>query len=314
MEHKSTIWGKIALVIKSKGFALTLAFLSLILTGYFAYQQNKTLKENTALLNRVDKGISTVPIPDFPKNISKIITFIKDEFNERKDKPNSITLEIYTDFIGYGVASDNKQFNEYLNTLIGLKGKQNIVWYYYNEKLRGKQNTAQFKAYKGNKKEIEDYVKKCMLNVHTRENCQGVCSFNTGGCIPEGKREKQTCFLIRDLDKKIFHKDTKDEEKYDLLLNASKSLQETSIDLAYNDLKICDTLGVEFPFFAWFILEKNDNDEIVPKSAIITFPAYGEKATEKGFKTHNSELVHVLYETMLDKTGQVAKKEILKKR
>ena len=316
MERKEKKENSIGSIVRSKEFALSITFISLVITIVFAIRQSNILNRNTLVLERVDKGISTTPILDFPNNIPQIIKFIKEEFNEHAGKKNSITLEIYTDFIGYGVASDNTRFHEYLETLIELKGQQDITWFYYNEEDRDIQNKAQFAAYKDSvngTKMIEDYAKKCMSNIHTRKNCKRGCLFDTRGCeLPKVNRVNQTCFLIREFEKNL--KETRDENKHDLLLGLSKSLQEAAIKLADNELIISDSLNSTFPFFAWFILAKNDKNEIVPQSAVITFPAYGEKATEKGFKTNNSDLVHVLYETMLDKTGQESKKDNLKKR
>jgi len=318
--QKSKITDRILAFIKSSTFALIIAAVSAILSFVsirLANNQKDILTEHKDALKTVADGVFTKPIKKFPESITEITDFIDKGLGGTKEKPRkekSVTLEIYTDFLGYGVLSRNEAFKHYFDVIKKYEDKQTIKWYHYNANRQKTQNERQFASFKEKEDDEENklektrgYLKDCSDNAYS--GCdKHTCSYRASGeCYYKTKAKDHKCFLIRRLQKKVNAlTENKNDTCFKLLVEISRLLQKMVSEDAESYIPQVEKnpLDVRFPFFAWFILEGE-----TPKESIITFPAYGTMATEQGFQTSNAELVEVLRKTMLDRIEDKDKDE-----
>jgi hypothetical protein len=248
-------------------------------------------------VEKVKNAQNTQIIDDFPHNISRITKMIDQFANNNIDTSRKIL--ICTDVVGYGVLSNNKDYSQYFEKLHEIAGKRNnidIEWHFYNAELQKNQSIEQFEAFipKVNEskekiqikeKRFAEYIENVKREV--KEPCQPCEKDRSGKCKTGGDIE---CNLIKSID-------DKNPDALAGILNKLERRQKEKLSLT-NQIKNGE-LKQKLPFFAWFfVFNNNDNEKI--DEAVISYPAYFEGSNEKSFKTSEEKLTRMFYNIIKD--------------
>lgn len=243
-------------------------------------QNNIELGNTVQVISKNIENLPTKSVKSYPGNIDDIL---KDIFAYCDNNPEVREIKIYTDFVGYGLLTDNIKWNNYwgkLKSIVETYKKINVYLYFYDKNLRNEFVDKQFSYYSYSQIELNEFLKQCKNNIEE----------NNMNCRHE-KRILESITNSTDIDAV--------KENLIELLNIKednlKSLRDNNNNLTYYPIRNT------FPYHAWFVFEKvGTGGNTVPVRGIITFPTYQGKNTERGIFTSNKEMLDVFYQIIDD--------------
>ena len=215
---------------------------------------------------KIVEGFPTRPVEPYPINIDDIVKEIFD-YTETTDKVRKI--EIYTDFVGYGMLTDNERWNNYWGEIKDIINKNNITvdWCFYDKEMRSIQIDNQFEYYSNKPDELCDFLERCKSKVKK----------------PQDKNEIEQIQSMTNLTSlKTLLNDLLDKKEKNL-----EHLQTNNNTLTINRVKNI------LPLHAWFVYEENSDGKLIPVRGIMTYPTYEGGSTEIGYFSTNKDVLDV---------------------
>ncbi|MDR1792492.1 MAG: hypothetical protein LBR36_03480 [Bacteroidales bacterium] len=272
--------------------ALIIASLQAVNVKKLAYHVDTSITKLDNIANNIDTSIkksdsiannmNTRHISPFPNNfkdIENLLDICEDSHTQKE-------LWIYTDALGYGIWSNNKQWKKFFKKVKKIIEETNVhvYWYFYGEILRDEKI----------KQQVSELDSKGRLISH----CEA-CKKSVAPCPNHNKKDRQTPCTSTSCDLHIMEslkKITVDS----VVEMITKMQQNTEQEIRALRERYCkfnmEYIEKELPFFAWFVYE-NIQDESKPLKAMVSFPNYG-RSTEEGLITENEGLISALHSAL----------------
>jgi hypothetical protein len=239
----------------------------------------KLFKNQEEIINNLE----TKDTNDFPENLKDIGELV-DECEK-----NGYLLDIYTNAPGYGIFSNNRQWNIFYDKISKCENIQ-IHWHYYGDTKLKEQIKRQFASWENSQEKIDEKIKKRQEKVvrYCPNRLKKKCNLQESECRCKDDTKKQ-CRLILTI-----------QTNYKSVTDTVYNLSQIAIEQIESLEKAKIVRRVfrfenDLPFCAWIALKinrKTNKRELI--KGIFAYNTYINDI-DKGFKTSNPRLLTALF-------------------